>query len=157
MLLLRLEATGAAPAGTVRGRVLKLAAVLDQSDDTEIAEGETSKLLGYRNTYRAINKASPPPVRNPTDDQLSEFAFRVKTLNKAPFADFAVFVPFGKRSARAHKFCSWQLVGGGAYVTKEIPGPDFFVWSACFRVLWVALMMIGGGSSAALEAYLLRI
>ena len=68
----------------------------------------------------------PPEEEEPSIEQLSALHRRLSTQDVAPFTDFAVFVPYGQRVARASKFRTYILSSNG-YTVKELPGPATFV------------------------------
>ena len=70
-----------------------------------------------------------------------------------PFADFAVFGPFGKRFTARRKFTAQTLVDG-EWVTKQIRGPaSFEAWQASWRVFRCAMIMLREASPATLDSY----
>ena len=72
----------------------------------------------------------------------------------APYADFGVFGPFGRKLMRASKFRAWFPGPDGAYYSKELPGPSCLQqWELCWAVLTRVLLSLQAVSSAALERY----
>ena len=90
----------------------------------------------------------------PTPEQRSAPARRVVTNDNAPYADLAVWCPFGRRGLRANKYRCWFPAGDGTFTCREVPGPENLVqWEASYRVFTVACMMLRVVSRAALDLY----
>ena len=81
----------------------KMSAVLDQADDSTYEALDPSKRAALRANHESTTGGPPPVGRDPSADQLAAMMAR---LNKgeAPYADFAVFQPHGRRLAKYHKF-----------------------------------------------------
>ena len=106
--------------------------ILDQGDETEFVVEPEEK--------RAVVGGLPPEEEEPSMEQLSAMNRRMKA---APYADFSVFVPYGKKALRASKFQTYVPTLEG-FMTKEISGPaNFEMWLASFRVYRTALIMLG--------------
>ena len=72
----------------------------------------------------------------------------------SPYADFAVFVPYGKKAVRANKYRTYLPMPDGGYMMKEVPGPGSFVqWQASYRVYRTTLLMLDVMTMATLVAY----
>lgn len=100
--------------------------ILDQGDDGVFTvEGEDAKARWYQNYLRTLG-GWPSEEEEPTIEQLSALNRRIMAQDIAPFTDFAIFVPFGQRVARASKFRAYVLSANG-YTVKELPGPATFI------------------------------
>ena len=146
-------ATTTTAAPTTLERKLKISQVLDQGDDGEfVVQSEATRAQWYAN-YKKVIGGYPPEEEEPTIEQLSGLQRRIEVQSVAPFADFAIFVPFGQRHLKASRFRSYVLTSEG-YVTKELPGPaNYIQWRMCFRILRAALLMLEAASLSALMGY----
>ena len=134
-------------------RKLKMTNVLDQGDDGDFAvEGEDMKARWYQNYLQAMG-GWPAEEEEPSIEQLSALHKRINVQDIAPYTDFAIYVPYGQKAARASKYRTHVLASSG-YTTKELPGPSTFVqWRACFRVLRTSLIMLDAVGLSNLHAY----
>ena len=135
-------------------RKLKFSQVLDQQDDTEFyAEPEAEKAR-WMTHYIHSTGGYPPEEEEPTLEQLSALNRKVKTLGLAPFVDFSVWGPYGRKQAKAVKYRSFFLQADGTYLAREIPGPaTLSQWMGSFRVMRCAFVMLDIVSLATLLAY----
>ena len=84
------------------GKTLKFTQVLDQGDDGEFEVlNEDDKLLLLQK-YINTTGSMPEEEEEPTIEQLSALKKKL-SLGKPPYADFGVFVPFGRKALRASK------------------------------------------------------
>ena len=101
--------TVASPSGVVTtlataSRKVKLNQVIDQSDETEIVLAEDQLVKKWFEIYRNFAQGPAEAEEEPSIEQLSAVYSRVVTLNKTPWADFAIFTPFSRRLIKANKF-----------------------------------------------------
>ncbi|MDE0840171.1 MAG: hypothetical protein OSB41_14110, partial [Kiritimatiellae bacterium] len=144
----------AAAGAPATGRRIKASLILDQTDESEFPEAEASDIQAWHAAYLAEKKAPCPPEREPTEDQLAGLRHRVVTTKKTPYADFAISGPFGRKTYKLNKFRTWVPTGDGAYISREVPGPEnHAVWLISWRVFAAACTMLGIIGTAALEAY----
>ena len=143
--------TTAATTGTERK--LKMTQILDQGDDGDfIVEHEGMKAKWFQQHLQTTG-GWPPEEEEPSLEQLSALHKRMNVQDIAPFADFAIFVPYGQRALRASKFRTFVASPSG-YVTKELPGPASFVqWRACFRVFRTSMLMLDAMTMSTLHNY----
>ena len=139
-------------AKATKDRTLKFAQVLDQGDDGEFEVlGEEAKMTLLQK-YIATTGSLPEEEEEPTIEQLSAVKKKL-SMGKPPFADFGVFVPFGRKALRASRYRTWVPTAEG-YASKELPGPaNFTQWRACFRVFTTAMIMLQECALAPLHAY----
>ena len=118
-------AAGAAAAlgATFAGqRRLKTANVLDQADDSEIPVIEPKRVRALLDGYKADNDGEEAgEEEEPTGEQFAALDNKL-TCDVAPYADFAVFRPFGARLQRAVKFTIHVLNPRGTWSPKETAG-----------------------------------
>ena len=144
----------AAPPGTNEdtSRSKKMAWVLDQGDDGTFVPLDAVTRAKYRANHKTLTGGDPPEGRQPSADQLAAMVAKLER-GDAPYADFAVFTPHGRRQYRIHKFTA-QIFVDGNLVTRELKGPaNFEAWReswAVFRALMISVLAV---SSATLDAY----
>ena len=133
-------------------RTLNFTQVLDQGDDGEFEVlNEDDKLLLLQKYINATG-SMPEEEEEPTIEQLSALKKKL-SLGKPPFADFGVFVPFGREALRASKYRTWVPTADG-YVSKELPGPSNFTqWRACYGVFTTAMIMLQECALAPIDGY----
>ena len=104
---------GASPQGAtaVKERILKMANVVDQADDSELLLATRTELDKWANCYVAVMGAPPPEEEEPNEAQLSALHRRVNVLKQPPYADFGVWLPFARRTQKAQKFRAFMPVG----------------------------------------------
>ena len=130
----------------------KIAEVLDQVDDTQFPVLSLAKITELRIVYRMVTGGDPPDHARPTAEHLSALAHRLST-GAAPYVDFAVFGPYGKRQAKLMKFTA-QVFIGNELVTRQLRGPaNHTEWKAGWAVFRSATIMLQAASPAALDSY----
>ena len=147
---------GASPQGAtaVKERILKMANVVDQADDSELLLATRTELDKWANCYVAVMGAPPLEEEEPNEAQLSALHRRMNVLKQPPYADFGVWLPFARRTQKAQKFRAFMPVGDGTYVVKEMPGPQNMIqWMSSWKVYKVALIMLDVASLASLQLY----
>eukprot|EP00971_Amphidinium_carterae_P299578 5952098-Amphidinium_carterae.1 len=94
--------------------------------------------------------------REPSGEQLSAF----KTLlddDRAPYCDFAIWGPFGRRQGKLLCFQAQVFVYGELH-TKMMAGPNTFeAWRPCWRVLRIAMILLQTSLPGPLDEYEERI
>ena len=141
-------------ATTVKERILKMATVVDQADDSELLLATRTELDKWANCYVAVMGAPPLEEEEPNEAQLSALHRRVNVLKQPPYADFGVWLPFARRTQKARKFRAFMPVGDGTYMVKEMPGPQNMIqWLSSWKVCKVALIMLDVASLASLQLY----
>ena len=135
-------------------RKVKLSQVLDQADDSEIALAEDATVAKWFNNWQVFAQGPPEIEEEPSIEQLSALHLRVATLKKAPWADFAIFMPFSKRIIKANKFKAVIFQPDGTFISKEVPGPKSMEhWLHSWRVFRVACVMLDIVAEVALQKY----
>ena len=132
---------------------VKLSSVLDQVSDAEVQLLPADVIAEKRQNYRSITGGDPLERCNFTDAQLSALSQKVSG-GGVPYADFAVWGPYGSRIEKRMKFRSSFLDVGGEWKTIEVPGPaSFEVWEECWEVFQAAAIADGLASQATLAMY----
>ena len=135
-------------------RKVKMSAIFDQVDDTEITPWTPARMRACMAAFKATNDdEEPEPDEEVSVDQLAALEFKFST-GAAPCPDFGVWRPFGMRLARALKLTAQHLTPGGDYVPYEVPGPpDFGAWQSAFRVFSTAMRALQAATQTRLLMY----
>ena len=143
-----------APSSGVKEHVLKMAALVDQSDDSELTRPTVEEVHRWTQNFVLIMGSMPDDIEEPTGSQLAALNKRVTKLSAAPCCDFAIWTPFERRASRSHKFRVFQPLGDGKYLQKDLPGPgNFMAWTSSWRVFRAAAIMLKICTLASLESY----
>eukprot|EP00435_Cladocopium_sp_Y103_P072900 s399_g41.t1 len=138
----------------LKEQVLKMGSLVDQSDESELLPPTMEDVNKWHQNYVAIMGAQPDETEEPTSSQLAALAKRTLSNRQAPYVDFAIWVPFGRRMAKLQKAKVYTPLGDGTYLFQDIPGPSSFqAWACSWRVFRCACVMLGIVSIAALECY----
>ena len=130
----------------------KISDVLDQVDDGPYQPLPAEKVAALRQFHRDVTGGDPPDNERPTAEQLSALVHRIGS-GKAPYADFAVFGPYGRRQAKIMRFTA-QVFVAGELVTHQLKGPSSYAsWRASWNVFRAAMIMANGASPATLDRY----
>ena len=141
-----------APPAIEEGTKRKISDVLDQVDDSAYPMLPPETVAQMRASYRLVTGGDPPDEERPTAEHLSALQHRIGS-GTAPFADFAVFGPYGRRHAKLLKFTA-QVFVNGELVTKQLRGPaNYEGWRSGWRVFRSAMIMVGAASPATLDRY----
>ena len=144
---------------TPQTRKVKMSAVMDQADDTEVRPLEAEDLRKLVLEWRDLENDGEDPLEEEeaTGDQLAALSFRLRD-GGTPFVDFAVWRPFGARFGRLLKFQAYFPLASGGFQTKEINGPGSYEeWHKSWRVFAWAMSVLKAASRFRLQRYELRI
>ena len=107
-------------------RKMKVSDVLDPMDEGLGDPLTLGELNAFFANYRELKHGDPQEEVEPTLEQVSAFNARVVTLQLAPYGDFSILTPFGRRMAKVLKHRAWLPNRDGTYRTVEVPGPDSY-------------------------------
>ena len=142
------------PSSGVKEHVLKMASILDQSDESELVPPSVEEVHQWTQNFVLVMGAMPDDIEEPTSSQLAALNKRVTKLSAAPYCDFAIWTPFERRAAKSHKFRVFTPLGDGRFLQRDLPGPgNFMAWAASWRVFRSAAIMLRICTLACLEAY----
>ena len=121
-------------------RKVKFAAVIDQCDESEVpALGQAQ--IEHFERVRMLKGSFPLVDSELTNDQISAMRSRVVDQELAPYAYFAVFVPFGLRFTKILRYQSHFLQSDGTFLTIESPGTaNWEIWYASWKVYTTTLL-----------------
>ena len=128
------------PVGT---RKVKVSQISDQLDDTELELLGQEALDEAFRTYRTRMGAEPMKEADPTAEQITVLRCKVVSQGSAPYADFPVLTPFGRRAQKQMKAKGFMLQEDGSWKQLEVPGPPSFEsWNACWDIYKTTLLML---------------
>eukprot|EP00439_Symbiodinium_sp_Y106_P048834 s2768_g6.t1 len=131
-----------------------MASLVDQTDESELLPPDHATVQTWLQRYTLAMGAAPEEEEEPTEAQLAGLHKRTLILDQAPYVDFAVWVPFGRRALKTQKFRVYHPLGDGSYLMREMPGPqNFREWLSSWRVFKVAALMLGILSLAVMLSY----
>ena len=143
----------AGSSASVKEKVLKMSSLIDQMDESELLPPSIKLVNKWHSQYVRMMGSMPDESEEPSPGQLAGLAKRIDT-GGPPYVDFAVFLPFGRRSEKSHKFRTYVPLGNGEIQVKEQPGPpNYQAWLACWRVFKCACIMLDILNLAALARY----
>ena len=138
---------------TVKDKVLKMSALIDQADDSELIPPTADEVSVWLQNYVNVMWAPPEEEEEPTAAQLAALRKKMQA-GGAPYTDFGVWQPYERRATKNQKFRTFVPLGDGSFLQKELPGPsNFQQWLHSWRVFKAAALMLGVISLAALQAY----
>ena len=128
---------------TTPHKKFKMSAVADQTDESEVIPKTRAEMTIYYENHREVTGSDPLPEVEPTDLQVAALEEKIVVRDEAPYADFAILTPFGRRMQKVMKTKSYSFQPDGSWKSVEIPGPPSFqAWIACFRVYRAVLFML---------------
>jgi hypothetical protein len=87
--------------------------------------------------------SQPDETEEPTASQLAALYKKVYTENRAPYCDFSVWTPLGRRMSQIQKCRVYTPLGDGSYLQKDFPGPGTHAAAACIMLNNVKHMQSG--------------
>lgn len=122
---------------------VKMNSAVDQLDETEVEILTNNEVEAAYRVHREAMGADPLPDCDPTPEQITAMHAKVIKRDEAPYADFSVMTPYGRRSQKQSKARNFLLQMDGTWKTVEIPGPPTFAaWLACWKVYKSVLLML---------------
>ena len=132
----------------------KMKDIIDQVSTDTIVRLSLKEVKEAYATYRLKMGGDPNPEFEPTEFQLAGIQTLLKS-GMAPYADFALFGPHGKRLQRRLTFSSFRLSDGGQWVKVELPGPSCYdQWLRCYKTWKVCMLLLEAASVEALDDYM---
>ena len=124
-------------------RTIKASALIDPQDESVIYAASTNQVAEWYQNYKNLKFGDPLIEKEPSDDQICALSTRIIDLKAAPYADFSLLTPFGRRMQKTLRHRSWIPQQDGTYQPIEVPGPaDWETWKACWDVYEVILLML---------------
>ena len=139
---------------SVKEKVLKMASLIDQSDDSELLPPSNTQVNAWLQNYMAIMGSVPEEAEEPTANQLAALAKRVFSDGAAPYVDMGVWGPYERKLSKSHKCRVITPLGDGSFWQRDLPGPaSYQAWLAAWRVFRSAALMLNVASLSSLEIY----
>ena len=141
--------------GELGAAKVKLSAVLDQGDDSEIRPLSNHELQLMMAQWKKKHNDDEEPTEEEeaTGDQISALTFRIRS-GGTPFVDFGVWRPHAVDLGRSLKFSAYFLSPTGEFQRKELVGPTTFAdWTKSWKVYAFAMEMIGAATRTRLSRY----
>ena len=130
----------------------KISDVLDQTDDTTFPELTATERQKYRQNHVALTGGAPSLAVKPSAEQLGALKAKMDS-GKAPYCDFALFTPHGKRVQKLLKFTA-QVWVNNQLQQRVLTGPsDFRCWTECWRVFRAAMISLDAATPQVLDDY----
>eukprot|EP00438_Fugacium_kawagutii_P000418 Skav229880 [mRNA] locus=scaffold247:351220:353411:+ [translate_table: standard] len=137
----------------VKDRVLKMANLIDQTDDSELLPPNEGDINRWTQNYVNVMGALPPESEEPTPNQLAALSKKLSD-GRSPYVDFGVWGPYERKLSRTHKCRTYIPIGDGSFLQRDLPGPATYEsWLQHWRVFKAACLMCEVAPLAALEAY----
>ena len=138
----------------VKERVLKMASLIDQTDESELLPPAAADVDKWYQNYVVIMGALPDESEEPTASQLAALAKRTLHNDQAPYTDFAVWTPYERKMSKVQKCRTYTPLGDGSFLQRDLPGPGSLqAWKASWAVFKTASMMLNIVGLAALDSY----
>ena len=141
-------ATGPPETGTKR----KICEVLDQLDDRPFEVPDADACRTLRENYKKVCGGKPSESEAPTAEQLGALQAKMDRRS-APYCDFAIFCPNGRRMAKIRRFEA-QVFVDNELRQKVLRGPsDFKSWTESWRVFRTAMISLRAAAPQTLDDY----
>ena len=143
-----------APTLALQDRKVKMSTLVDTTLDACVSALDQETLEGLFARYKASRGDFPHADIEPTEDQISAVSQLLKH-GAAPYVDFSIFGPHGRRLLRKLTFISYQYnAPEGSWKRLELPGPpDFDAWWKCWMVLSTTLLLLEAVKAERLALY----
>jgi len=124
------------PKAAPKERVVRrgnISAVLDQGDHEQFEYLDVAKQAELADQFYATTGGPFPRDKVPTPEQLGALIAKL-AKDDAPYADFTIFCPYGRRLARHRQFEA-QVYVDGELKSKRFVGPqDCKSWNSCWDI-----------------------
>ena len=132
----------------------KLSSLVDATAEAELQKLPATFIQSCYSNYALTRGDLPHQDIEPTDEQLSAI-HQLVTAGDAPYVDFSIFGPHGRRMLKRLTFASRTLdPSTGEWRRQELPGPpDFPTWWRSWRVFRTALLLLEVSPPEPLDLY----
>jgi len=132
--------------------LVPLGEVIDQTCRGHTRAMTFAELGVCRQAFLAASGCHPPEEHVPSGAQLAALR-ALLVAGRVPYADFAVWGPFGARLSKFKKTDASVFIGG-ELITKRVEGPGSFeCWCSSWDLFAVAMVSLGGARIGTLNAY----
>ena len=137
---------------------LQLCDFIDQTVKGTFEVLPAAEIAQLRQRLVDIIGVPPPSEEKPSDEQISALAHRVRVQNNGrmnpPWVEFAIFGPYGSRTARMRQFTAHVLTRDGTWSQKTLRGPSSYAqWEAAWTVFANTMIMLDLASPGSLQQY----
>jgi hypothetical protein len=130
----------------------KMSLVLDQADERHFAPLTAEQRAKYRLNHETLTGGPPLDGRAPSTEQLAAMVTKL-SWGEAPYVDFGVFTPHGRRMMKMHKFEA-QVFVDSQLVSRLMKGPSTFdSWMESWLVFRALMICTVTVSSSTLDRY----
>ena len=149
-----------APGGVLQAPIppvtkkIKLSSLVDPSADAELVKLSETDVRARYEQYARTRGDHPHPDIEPTDEQLSAL-HQLIAAGGAPYVDFSIFGPHGKRMLKRLVFTTHLYEpASGSWHRQELPGPpDFQAWWKSWLVFRTAMLLLDASPVEPLDLY----
>jgi len=132
---------------------IKLSVLVDPAMDSELVRLPGLEIRIMYDKYVSTRGAEPSEDIDPTTEQLSAVK-QILDAGLAPYVDFALFGPYGKRFLAKLSMVAWSYLPNGQWLRRDLPGPPTFeYWWSSFRVLRTTFLLLGAVDTELLDNY----
>ena len=132
---------------------IKLSVLVDPAMDSELIRLSGLETRIMYDKYVSVRGAEPKEEIDPTTEQLSAVK-QIIDAGLAPYVDFSLFGPYGKRFLAKLSMVAWSYQPNGQWLRRELPGPPTFeYWWSSFRVLRTTFLLLGAVDTELLDNY----
>ena len=111
------------PSSGVQEKVLKMATLIDQSDDSELVPPTSMEINTWLPNYHAVMGAMQEEADEPSSNQVAALSKRVYRDDAPPYVDFGVFGPFERKLTEVQRCRIYTPLGDGTCLQRDLPGP----------------------------------
>ena len=122
--------------------------------DTELVSMEPASIRDLFARYREVRGDFPHEDHEPTPDQLSAVSQLIQS-DVAPYVDFSIFGPHGKRMLRKlHLISHTYDPSSGEWRRQDLPGPpDMDTWWRSWMVFRTTMLLLQQAKAEPLDLY----
>eukprot|EP00435_Cladocopium_sp_Y103_P028948 s1750_g7.t1 len=141
------------PAPTVASRKIKMAQVINQTDEEEIEPLDQAAVNQAYAVYQMKTGGFPPEDEELSAEQLTTLDSLFKA-GRVPYTDMAIWGPYHVRLVKKIKMKGVRLTPTGELTTVEMFGPgDYETWRSCYLIFRTGCIMLDQISTSALDNY----
>ena len=141
-----------APAPPETGTKRKISEVVDQMDDRPFDVPDADECRRLRENFKKVCGGKPSEQETPTAEQMGALKAKMDKRS-APYCDFAIFGPNGRRMSKIRRFEA-QVFVDNELRQKVLRGPsDFRAWTDSWRVFRTAMISLKAAAPQTLDDY----
>eukprot|EP00435_Cladocopium_sp_Y103_P032345 s490_g8.t1 len=134
-------------------RKIKMAQVINQTDEDEIEPMSATQVHQAYATYKAKTGGFPPEDEELSAEQLATLSSLFKA-GRTPYTDMSIWGPYQLRIQKKIKMRGVRLSPTGDITTVEMVGPgDYESWRACYLIFRTGCIMLDQITTSSLDNY----